>query len=129
MQDDLSVKMNHPLIILGIESSCDETAASVIHGDKIVSNVVMTQCIHKKYGGVVPELAARAHETNIIPVVTATLEEAALHKAALDGIWFTQGPGLLGPPLVSNCFSKSFEFQFSKSFFKIFSSVFFAWGP
>ena len=103
--------MNHPLTILGIESSCDETAASVIHGGKIVSNVVMSQLVHQKYGGVVPELAARAHETNMIPVVTAALEEAAIQKAALDGIGFTQGPGLLGPLLVGSCFAKSLAFS------------------
>ncbi|CAH2560150.1 tRNA (adenosine(37)-N6)-threonylcarbamoyltransferase complex transferase subunit TsaD [Cardinium endosymbiont of Oedothorax gibbosus] len=103
--------MNHPLTILGIESSCDETAASVIHGGKIVSSVVTSQLMHQKYGGVVPELAARAHETNIMPVVTAALEEAAIQKSALDGIGFTQGPGLLGPLLVGGCFAKSLAFS------------------
>lgn len=102
--------MHHPLTILGIESSCDETAAAVIHDGKIISNVVMSQLIHQKYGGVVPELASRAHETNIIPVVTAALEEAAIQKDALDGIGFTQGPGLLGPLLVGSCFAKSLAF-------------------
>lgn len=103
--------MNHPLTILGIESSCDETAAAVIRGGKIVSNVVMSQWVHQKYGGVVPELAARAHETNIIPVVTLALEEAAIQKSALDAIGFTQGPGLLGPLLVGSCFAKSLAFS------------------
>ncbi|MCT4696801.1 tRNA (adenosine(37)-N6)-threonylcarbamoyltransferase complex transferase subunit TsaD [Candidatus Cardinium sp. TP] len=107
----ISVQMNHPLTILGIESSCDETAAAVIRGGKIVSNVVMSQLMHQKYGGVVPELAARAHETNMIPVVTAALEAAAIQKCALDGVGFTQGPGLLGPLLVGSCFAKSFAFS------------------
>ncbi|WP_243518704.1 MULTISPECIES: tRNA (adenosine(37)-N6)-threonylcarbamoyltransferase complex transferase subunit TsaD [unclassified Candidatus Cardinium] len=102
--------MTHPLTILGIESSCDETAAAVIHGGKIVSNVVMSQLVHQSYGGVVPELAARAHETNIMPVVTAALEQAATQKSALDAIGFTQGPGLLGPLLVGSCFAKSLAF-------------------
>lgn len=106
----ISAKMNHPLTILGIESSCDETAAAVIHGGKIISNVVVSQLIHQKYGGVVPELAARAHETNIIPVVTAALEQANLQKTALHAIGFTQGPGLLGPLLVGSCFAKSLAF-------------------
>ncbi|WP_419241609.1 tRNA (adenosine(37)-N6)-threonylcarbamoyltransferase complex transferase subunit TsaD [Cardinium endosymbiont of Nabis limbatus] len=99
--------MSHPLTILGIESSCDETAAAVICDGKIVSNVVMSQLIHQKYGGVVPELAARAHETHMIPVVTAALQEAAIEKTALHAIGFTQGPGLLGPLLVGSCFAKA----------------------
>ncbi|TSJ81167.1 MAG: tRNA (adenosine(37)-N6)-threonylcarbamoyltransferase complex transferase subunit TsaD [Candidatus Cardinium sp.] len=103
--------MTHPLTILGIESSCDETAAAVIHDGKIVSNVVMSQLIHQQYGGVVPELAARAHETNIIPVVTAALKEAAMEKEQLHAIGFTQGPGLLGPLLVGSCFAKSLAFS------------------
>ena len=102
--------MNFPLTILGIESSCDETAASVIHDGKIASNVVMSQLVHEQYGGVVPELAARAHETNIIPVVTAALEKAAIEKRRLHAIGFTQGPGLLGPLLVGSCFAKSLAF-------------------
>ncbi len=103
--------MSHPLTILGIESSCDETAASVIHNGKIVSNVVMRQLVHEKYGGVVPELASRAHETSIIPTVTAALEEASMQKEALNAIGFTQGPGLLGPLLVGSCFAKSLAFS------------------
>ncbi|MGI2262010.1 tRNA (adenosine(37)-N6)-threonylcarbamoyltransferase complex transferase subunit TsaD [Candidatus Cardinium hertigii] len=103
--------MQKQLTILGIESSCDETAASVSHNGKIVSNVVMSQLVHQKYGGVVPELAARAHEINMIPVVTAALEQANLEKSVLHAIGFTQGPGLLGPLLVGSCFAKSLAFS------------------
>lgn len=102
--------MNDPLTILGIESSCDETAAAVIHGGKIVSNIVMSQLIHQQYGGVVPELAARAHEINMIPVVRAALDQAILEKTGLHAIGYTQGPGLLGPLLVGACFAKSLAF-------------------
>lgn len=103
--------MTHPLTILGIESSCDETAAALVHDGKIVSNVVMSQLIHQQYGGVVPELAARAHETSMISVVSAALAQARLPKEALHAIGFTQGPGLLGPLLVGSCFAKSLSFS------------------
>jgi N6-L-threonylcarbamoyladenine synthase len=103
-------KANKLLTILGIETSCDETAAAVIHDGKIVSHVVASQLIHQPYGGVVPELAARAHQTNIIPVVTAALEKAAIQTSALHAIGFTQGPGLLGALLVGSCFSKALAF-------------------
>lgn len=94
-------------IILGIESSCDETAASVCVDGEIVSNVIATQEIHSKYGGVVPELASRAHQQAIMPVVMEALSKAAITKDELTAIAFTEGPGLLGALLVGASFAKS----------------------
>ncbi|MFN0049604.1 MAG: tRNA (adenosine(37)-N6)-threonylcarbamoyltransferase complex transferase subunit TsaD [Cytophagales bacterium] len=96
------------VILLAIESSCDETAASVIKNGKVLSNIISTQPIHSQYGGVVPELASRAHEKNIIPVVNEALEVADTSKNELSGIAFTKGPGLLGSLLVGCSFSKAF---------------------
>lgn len=93
--------------ILGIESSCDDTAAAVINNGKILSNVVATQEIHEKYGGVVPELASRAHQQNIVPVVHQALHMANIDKNQLSAIAFTRGPGLMGSLLVGTSFSKS----------------------
>jgi len=93
--------------ILGIESSCDDTAAAVIHNGVILSNVVATQEIHKEYGGVVPELASRAHQQNIVPVVQLALHKANIDKNQLNAIAFTRGPGLMGSLLVGTSFSKS----------------------
>lgn len=96
--------------ILGIESSCDDTAAAVINNDIILSNVVATQKIHEAYGGVVPELASRAHQQNIVPVVHQALQQANIDKKQLSAIAFTRGPGLMGSLLVGTSFSKSFAF-------------------
>ena len=87
-------------IILGIESSCDDTSAAIIQGKKILSNVVSTQKIHQNYGGVVPELASRAHLQNIVPVIHQAIQKANINKKAIDAISFTRGPGLLGSLLV-----------------------------
>lgn len=95
------------VFILAIESSCDDTAAAVLHNDKVLSNVVANQLIHNQYGGVVPELASRAHQQNIVPVIDAALREAKLSKAQLSAIAFTQGPGLMGSLLVGSSFAKS----------------------
>jgi N6-L-threonylcarbamoyladenine synthase len=95
------------LHILAIESSCDETAAAVISNGKIVSNVVASQSIHEVYGGVVPELASRAHQQKIIHMVDQALSDANLSKSSLQAIAFTQGPGLLGALLVGACFAKA----------------------
>ncbi len=95
------------IYILGIESSCDDTAAAVIHNGKILSNVVATQRIHEEYGGVVPELASRAHQQNIVPVVHQALRIANIDKKDLNAIAFTLGPGLMGSLLVGASFSKS----------------------
>ncbi|WP_299990688.1 tRNA (adenosine(37)-N6)-threonylcarbamoyltransferase complex transferase subunit TsaD [uncultured Pontibacter sp.] len=94
--------------ILAIESSCDETSAAVIRGGKVLSNVIATQAVHEKYGGVVPELASRAHQQNIIPVVQQALNTANVNKTDLNAVAFTRGPGLLGALLVGSSFAKSF---------------------
>src|SRR5665213_2221177 len=93
--------------ILAIESSCDDTAAAVIINKKIVSNVTSSQKIHENYGGVVPELASREHQRNIIYVVESALKQAGMNKKELDAIAFTQGPGLLGSLLVGVSFAKA----------------------
>ena len=94
-------------LILAIESSCDETSAAVLRGNKVLSNIVASQKIHQKYGGVAPELASRAHQQNIIPVVSVALEDANIDKKDLSAVAFTRGPGLLGSLLVGTSFAKS----------------------
>jgi len=94
--------------ILGIESSCDDTSAAVINNTRVLSNIIANQHVHSAYGGVVPELASRAHQQNIIPVVDVALKEAKISKNQLDAIAFTRGPGLLGSLLVGTSFAKSF---------------------
>ena len=96
-----------PINVLGIETSCDETSAAVISDNKILSNIIANQEVHQKYGGVVPELASRAHQKNIIPVVERALIEANIDKKKLDAVAFTRGPGLLGSLLVGSSFAKS----------------------
>ena len=96
-------------IILAIESSCDDTSAAVLKGKKVLSNVIANQTIHKEYGGVVPELASRAHQQNIIPVVDSAIKNAKIKKSNIDAIAFTKGPGLLGSLLVGTSFAKSFS--------------------
>ncbi|MDB4181873.1 tRNA (adenosine(37)-N6)-threonylcarbamoyltransferase complex transferase subunit TsaD [Polaribacter sp.] len=93
--------------ILGIESSCDDTSAAVICNGKVLSNVVANQEVHSKYGGVVPELASRAHQQNIVPVVQQAIEKAGIKKEDLSAIAFTRGPGLMGSLLVGTSFAKS----------------------
>ncbi|MCK5839021.1 MAG: tRNA (adenosine(37)-N6)-threonylcarbamoyltransferase complex transferase subunit TsaD, partial [Bacteroidales bacterium] len=93
--------------ILGIESSCDDTSASVTKNNVVLSNVIANQEIHKKYGGVVPELASRAHQQNIIPVVDSAIKKSGIDKSKLDAIAFTRGPGLMGSLLVGTSFAKS----------------------
>ncbi|GAB5399460.1 MAG: tRNA (adenosine(37)-N6)-threonylcarbamoyltransferase complex transferase subunit TsaD [Aureisphaera sp.] len=93
--------------ILGIESSCDDTAAAIINNGEVLSNVVATQQIHVEYGGVVPELASRAHQQNIVPVVHQALHKANIDKKDLKAIAFTRGPGLMGSLLVGTSFAKS----------------------
>ncbi|MGZ5220448.1 MAG: tRNA (adenosine(37)-N6)-threonylcarbamoyltransferase complex transferase subunit TsaD [Chitinophagaceae bacterium] len=100
--------------ILAIESSCDETAASVCRDGEILSNVVATQDIHKKYGGVVPELACRAHMQQIVPVVTEAAKRAGVELSEIDGFAFTQAPGLIGALLVGAEFAKSLALAFQK---------------
>ena len=100
--------MSKKHIILGIESSCDDTSAAIISEGFILSNIVSSQEIHKKYGGVVPELASREHQKNIIPVVDTAIAQAKIKKRDISAICFTQGPGLLGSLIVGSCFAKSF---------------------
>jgi N6-L-threonylcarbamoyladenine synthase len=99
----------HPeeVFILAIESSCDDTAAAVLCNDKVLSNIVARQSIHEEYGGVVPELASRAHQQNIVPVIDVALKKAGITKEQLSAIAFTQGPGLMGSLLVGASFAKS----------------------
>ncbi len=97
-----------PLILLGIESSCDDTSAAIIKDTIILSNVVAGQDIHTKYGGVVPELASRAHQQNIIPVVQQAIAQAGIQKEEIAGVAFTRGPGLLGSLVVGTSFAKAF---------------------
>jgi len=99
--------MPEPVILLGIESSCDETSAAVSSGNVILSNLIATQKIHETFGGVVPELASRAHQLNIVPVVREALNQANITKNELHGIAFTRGPGLVGSLLVGATFAKS----------------------
>ena len=96
-------------IILGIESSCDDTSAAIIRDGVICSNIVANQTVHEQYGGVVPELASRAHQQNIIPVVHQALKQANIAKEDLSAIAFTRGPGLLGSLLVGTSFAKGFS--------------------
>lgn len=95
-----------PIIVLGIESSCDDTSAAVIRDGLLLSNVIASQKVHEEYGGVVPELASRAHQQNIVPVVDAAIKRAGIDKHDLSAIAFTRGPGLLGSLLVGTSFAK-----------------------
>ena len=104
----MSSAKNQPIIILGIESSCDDTSAAVLSDNCVLSNVIASQAVHQDYGGVVPELASRAHQKNIIPVVEAAIRRANIGKQDIDAVAFTQGPGLLGSLLVGTSFAKSF---------------------
>lgn len=99
--------MSESIIILAIESSCDDTSAAVIQGRRILSNLATTQAIHNEYGGVVPELASRAHQQNIVPVVHASINKAKIQQKDISAIAFTRGPGLLGSLLVGTSFAKS----------------------
>ena len=103
--------MTDNLIVLGIESSCDETSAAILKGSKVLSNIIASQKIHEEYGGVVPELASRAHQQNIIPVVDVAIKSANIDKKDIDLIAYTKGPGLLGSLLVGTSFAKSLSFS------------------
>ena len=100
--------MAEPVYILGIESSCDDTSAAVLRDGVLLSNVTASQDVHKEYGGVVPELASRAHQQNIVPVVSAALKRAGVSKEQLSAVAFTRGPGLMGSLLVGVSFTKGF---------------------
>ena len=99
---------NKDIYILGIESSCDDTSAAVLRNDVLLSNVTSSQAVHQSYGGVVPELASRAHPQNIVPVVDQALKKAGIEKEQLSAVAFTRGPGLMGSLLVGVSFAKGF---------------------
>lgn len=101
-------------IILGIESSCDDTSAAVIRDEYMLSSVIASQDVHRKYGGVIPELASRAHQLNIVPVVDQALKQASVAMADIDAIAFTRGPGLLGSLLVGTSFAKGLSVSTGK---------------
>ena len=101
-------------IVLGIESSCDDTSAAILKGNRILSNVVAGQNIHAKFGGVVPELASRCHQENIIPVVKEAIIKAGISIKDIDAIAFTQGPGLMGSLIVGGSFAKAFALAINK---------------
>ena len=96
------------MIILAIESSCDDTSAAILRGGKILSNCVATQEVHRLYGGVVPEVASRQHQINIVPIVDAAIQKAGISKREIDAVAFTRGPGLIGSLLVGVSFAKGF---------------------
>ena len=95
-------------IILGIESSCDDTSAAICVDGKILSNIIASQVVHQNYGGVIPELASRVHQQNIIPAVHQAISDAKIHKNEIEAVAFTRGPGLLGSLLVGTSFAKAF---------------------
>ena len=97
------------IIILGIESSCDDTSAAIIKDGKILANIIANQQVHEAYGGVVPELASRAHQQNIVPVVDEAIKQAKINKKEISAVAFTNGPGLLGSLLVGSSFAKAFS--------------------
>jgi len=105
----IDMEKRKPVTILGIESSCDDTSAAIVQDGVILSNVVASQKIHEEYGGVVPELASRAHQQNIIPVVDTALKRSGLKKENISAVAFTRGPGLLGSLLVGTSFAKGFS--------------------
>ena len=100
--------MNNDVYILGIESSCDDTSAAVLCNDVLLSNVTASQSVHEAYGGVVPELASRAHQQNVVPVVSEAIKRAGISKEQLSAVAFTRGPGLMGSLLVGVNFAKGF---------------------
>ena len=102
------------ILILGIESSCDDTSAAVLKDEYLLSNVMASQEVHKNYGGVIPELASRAHQQNILPVVDSALKQAGVTMQDIDAIAFTRGPGLLGSLLVGTSFAKGLSISTGK---------------
>lgn len=107
------------LTILGIESSCDDTSAAVVRDGFLLSNVMASQEVHRKYGGVIPELASRAHQQNILPVVYSALKDAQVDKNDIDAIAFTRGPGLLGSLLVGTSFAKGLSVSLNKPLIEV----------
>jgi len=112
-------KVNKDIIILGIESSCDDTSVAISKNNRILSNIVSNQKVHEKYGGVVPELASREHQKNIIPTISLAFKNANISKEKIDAIAFTQGPGLMGSLLVGSSFAKSLSLALSKPLIEV----------
>lgn len=108
-----------PLTILAVESSCDDTSAAVVQDGSLLSNLIAGQEVHKSYGGVVPELASRAHQANIVPVVDQAIKHAGINKKDIDAIAFTRGPGLLGSLLVGTSFAKGFALALNKPLIEV----------
>ncbi|MDR2910977.1 MAG: tRNA (adenosine(37)-N6)-threonylcarbamoyltransferase complex transferase subunit TsaD [Bacteroidales bacterium] len=104
----MTIKKNNDITILGIESSCDDTSAAIIRNGVVLSNIVASQKVHEEYGGVVPELASRAHQQNIIPVVDLAIKRSGISKEEISAVAFTRGPGLLGSLMVGTSFAKGF---------------------
>jgi N6-L-threonylcarbamoyladenine synthase len=105
--------MSEQTLILAIESSCDETSAAILRGRKVLSNIIATQKVHEKYGGVVPELASRAHQANIVPVMHQAITEAGISLHEINAIAYTRGPGLMGSLMVGSSFAKSLSLALS----------------
>ena len=112
-------KVNKDIIILGIESSCDDTSIAISKNNQILANIVANQNVHEKYGGVVPELASREHQKNIIPTISLALRKAKVKKDQIDAIAFTQGPGLMGSLLVGASFAKSLSLALNKPLIEV----------
>ena len=112
-------KVKKDIIILGIESSCDDTSVSISKNNKILSNIVSNQEVHVKYGGVVPELASREHQKNIIPTISLAFKKAKIKKNEIDAVAFTRGPGLMGSLLVGGSFAKSLSLSLKKPLIEI----------
>ena len=108
-----------PVTILAIESSCDDTSAAVVRDGFLLSNLIAGQEVHKSYGGVVPELASRAHQANIVPVVDQAIKRAGIDRKDIDAIAFTRGPGLLGSLLVGTSFAKGFALALNKPLIEV----------
>src|SRR5690606_17680235 len=105
--------------ILAIESSCDETSASIISDGKVLNNIIATQSVHEKYGGVVPELASREHQQHLIPVVSEAIRTSGLAKKDLSAVAFTRGPGLMGALMVGVSFAKAFAYAIDKPLIEV----------
>ena len=109
----------NPLIILAIESSCDDTSAAVLNNRTVLSNIISSQQIHAKFGGVVPELASRSHQINIVPVISAAILNSCMSLDQIDAIAYTQGPGLLGSLLVGGSFAKGLSMSLNKPLIEV----------
>ena len=115
----MSAKVSKDIIILGIEASCDDTSIAISRNNQILANIVANQEVHNKFGGVVPELASREHQKNIIPTISLAIQESGITMKDIDGIAFTKGPGLMGSLLVGSSFAKSLAIALKKPLISI----------